>query len=446
MQRASILLLSLAGLFIAPPAAEACSCVGGTPLCQTFWTTDAVFSGEVISIASTPNPYGEQYPAHRLVRFKVVEAFRGGVQGVVEVATGAGGGDCGYNFIKGMTYLVYAHVGKSGLSTSICSRTQVLSQAGEDVAYIRGAMQQPSAAGRVFGRVVYPRDPDGPPGTDSTPVAGYTVSLSGGQTTRSTTTGRDGTYEFTGLAAGDYTVRVQLPDREDGGGPDEVRLADPRGCAAANFYVIPDGRIRVRLVGADGRPAAKLRVDVLNLDAESAERPAWETVFSETDGEGVLELKQLRPRRYLLAINGQSPPTSKSPFPTSYYPGVPTRDGATVITLGRGERIDLGKWVLPSALGEHRVTGVAVLADGRPASRAHVIVQTPKEAGWQYWFNGGGSATTDAEGRFELTLLEGVPYEVFAYAEFGEDRIQVRSPRVRFNATSTATLKLVIPR
>ena len=102
--------------------------------------------------------------------------------------------------------------------------------------------------------------------------------------------------------------------------------------------------------------------------------------------------------------------------------------------------------MLPSTLREHRVTGVVVLADGRPASRAHIIVETPKEAGWQYWFNGGDSATTDAEGRFELTLLESVPYEVFAYAEFGEDRIQVRSPRVRVNATSTTPLKLVIPR
>jgi hypothetical protein len=446
MQRASILLLSLVGLFTAPSAADACSCVGGTPLCQSFWTTDAVFSGEVISIASTPNPSGEKYPAHRLVRFKVIDAFRGDVGGVVEVATGAGGGDCGYNFIQGMTYLVYAHVGKSGLSTSICTRTRVLSQAGDDVAYIRGALQQPSAAGRVFGRVVSPRDPDGPPGTDSTPVAGYTVTLSDGRTTRSTTTGRDGTYEFTGVAAGDYTVRVRLPDTEHAGGPDEVRLADPRGCAAANFYVVPDGRIRVRLVRADGRPAAKLRVDLLYLDADSDERPVWQTVFSETDNEGVLELEQLRPRRYLLAINGQRPPTATSPFPTSYYPGVPTREGATVITLGQGERIDLGKWVLPSPLGEHRVTGLVVLADGRPAPRAHIMVQTPKEAGWQYWFSVDVSATTDAEGRFELTLLEGVPYEIFAYAEFGEDRTQVRSPRVLVKGSSSATLKLVIPR
>lgn len=446
MHRASILLLSLFGLFIAPPAADACSCMGGTPLCQAFWTTAAVFSGEVISIGPTPNPYGEQYPSHRLVRLKVIDAFRGGVQGVVEVATGSGGGDCGYNFIRGITYLVYAHVGKSGLSTSICSRTRVLSEAGEDLAYIRGVMREPSAAGRIFGDVVYPHDPDGPPGNDSTPVTGYTVVLSDGKTTRTTTTRRDGTYEFTGVAAGDYAVRVQLPDAEHAGGPENVRLADPRGCAAADFYVVPDGRIRMRLVGADGRPAANLRVDLLNLDAESDGRPVWQTVFSETDSEGVLELEQLRPRRYLLAINGQSPPAARSPFPTSYYPGVPTREAATVITLGRGERIDLGKWVLPSPLREHLVRGSVVLADGRPAPRAHVIVQTPKEAGWQYWFNVDVSATTDAEGRFELTLLEGVPYEVFAYAEFGEDRIQVRSPRARFNAASTAALKLVIPR
>ena len=445
MRRASILLLSLLGLLIAPWAADACSCVGGTPLCQSFWTTDAVFSGEVLSIGSRPNPDGERYPAHRSVRLKVVEVFRGGVQGVVEVATGAGGGDCGYNFIPGMTYLVYAHAGKSGLSTSICSRTRVLSQAGEDVEYIRGALQQPSATGRVFGRVVYARDPDGPPGADGTPVAGYRVALSDGHTTRSTITGRDGSYEFTGVAAGDYTVRVQLPDTEDAGGPEEVRLADPRGCAAANFYVVPDGRIRVRLVDSDGRPIQKLSVDLLNLDAAADERPRWETMFAETDGEGRLELTQLRPRRYLLAVNGQRPPSSRNPFPTSYYPGVPGREGATVIELGRGERIDLGRWVLPSRLREHRVRGVVLRADGQPAPRAHVLVQTPKDAGWQYFFAVDVSATTDAEGRFELTLLDRVPYEIFAYAEFGESRTQIRSQPVSFTAPFTQPLKLVIP-
>jgi hypothetical protein len=42
--------------------------------------------------------------------------------------------------------------------------------------------------------------------------------------------------------------------------------------------------------------------------------------------------------------------------------------------------------------------------------------------GWRSTTAVNVSATTDAEGRFSLTLLDGVPYELFAY--------QVRTPRL----------------
>ena len=54
---------------------------------------------------------------------------------------------------------------------------------------------------------------------------------------------------------------------------------------------------------------------------------------------------------------------------------------------------------------------------------------------------------TDAEGRFSITLLDGVPYEVFAYGEVGEHRLQVRTPRRELiPSEGTRPLKLVIPR
>ena len=238
MRRTSILLLSLAALFFTPSATEACSCVGGIPLCESAWTSDAVFSGEVLSVQRMSNETKEPFSSVR-VRFKVLESWRGDVSGVVEVKTGLGGGDCGYSFREGMTYLVYADSRRGGLSTGICSRTRPLSQAGEDLAYLRTAMN-PSAAGRIFGTVQYQwqRNPDG----GSTPerlISGYPVTLSDGKQTWKAVTDKSGHFEFT-VPAGTYTIALAPARSDRANGQRTITLADSRGCAAAHFYVSPD--------------------------------------------------------------------------------------------------------------------------------------------------------------------------------------------------------------
>src|SRR5437868_10960043 len=61
------------------------------------------------------------------IKFQVKEVFRGDKQDTLDVWTGFGGGDCGFLFQKGETYLVYAgHDGRRRLTTDICSRTRRL--------------------------------------------------------------------------------------------------------------------------------------------------------------------------------------------------------------------------------------------------------------------------------------------------------------------------------
>ena len=273
------------------------------------------------------------------------------------------------------------------------------------------------------------------------------MTLSDGQRTRATITGPDGGYEFDGVPAEDYVVSLQLPPTEDAGRPHKTRLADPRGCAVANFYVWPNGRLRVRLVDHAGRPRPGLRVDA--QPRRQQRRTACLVASFLRDGRaGVGRAHRTAAKTVLLAVNAQYPPTSEAPYPTTYFPGVRGRDQATTIRLGLGERVELGDWVLPEPLRERRITGVVQWADGRPAARAHVLVDASKTGGWRYWMAlGDVSATTDAEGRFSITLLDGVAYEVFAYGEVGEHRLQVRTPRLELiPSEGTRPLKLVIPR
>lgn len=59
-----------------------------------------------------------------------------------------------------------------------------------------------------------------------------------------------------------------------------------RGCAAADFYVVPDGRIRVRLLDRAGQPLRAIFVDLIDLDAIVAGRPYSGTTWIRSDGRG----------------------------------------------------------------------------------------------------------------------------------------------------------------
>ena len=65
---------------------------------------------------------------------RVIRSWKGSFGGRVEIYTSYGGGDCGYPFVVGNEYLVYAYRAPSGrLVTSICGRTRPIAEAREDL-------------------------------------------------------------------------------------------------------------------------------------------------------------------------------------------------------------------------------------------------------------------------------------------------------------------------
>jgi len=67
------------------------------------------------------------------ITFRLERTLKGTLQKEVILATGRGGGDCGYRFDVGQSYLVYAYGDDmSSLATNICQRTAILSAAGDD--------------------------------------------------------------------------------------------------------------------------------------------------------------------------------------------------------------------------------------------------------------------------------------------------------------------------
>jgi hypothetical protein len=95
---------------------------------QAKTDANAVFSAKVLAVAVNRREFSVS------VKLSVEQVWKGEVAKEVTLTTGSGGGDCGYPFKVGESYLVYANASEGGLlSTGICSRTNKLSASAQDV-------------------------------------------------------------------------------------------------------------------------------------------------------------------------------------------------------------------------------------------------------------------------------------------------------------------------
>src|ERR1051326_4374642 len=138
----------VAVLFIlfALDAAYACSCMKPGPPCAYYGQADAIFLGRVVRSVERKtcvDEHGEKliYDVGT-IRFLVQENYKGAPGYEIERHSGTGGGDCGYWFLRNESYVVYAHRSSEDnkLYTHICTRTAPVSQATEDLAYLRGGL------------------------------------------------------------------------------------------------------------------------------------------------------------------------------------------------------------------------------------------------------------------------------------------------------------------
>ncbi|HEX6903873.1 MAG TPA: hypothetical protein VF789_29450 [Thermoanaerobaculia bacterium] len=239
---APILLAAVLGLALAR-SVSACSCVadfGADKPCETYWGTDSLFLGRAISVEAVDDEEeGEiRLPPFwsRRFQFEVIEGFIGVEGPTVEVWTGSGGGDCGFEFKIGETYLVYSGRAKDGrLHTSICGPTQRASRAADAVAYAR-RVAEGTAQASLYGRVQLEQDSERMP-TLADGVPGVTVDIEGPRGERfQVVTDQQGYFEIEGQLAGKYTLRARTPEGLPRIKPQTVEIL-PGRCAGALLEV-----------------------------------------------------------------------------------------------------------------------------------------------------------------------------------------------------------------
>ena len=87
----------------------------------------AVFTGRIVDIIDTKDPEGKPNGGIEAI-LEVSEVWKGEISGRVSVFTNKDGGTCGYDFVQGKEYLVYAYVdtyAKDMLMTHLCTRTTI---------------------------------------------------------------------------------------------------------------------------------------------------------------------------------------------------------------------------------------------------------------------------------------------------------------------------------
>lgn len=416
----SLLFLRIVGIvlvcLVTCSRSEACSCIAPGPPCASYWQTDAVFSGKVTAISELSRVKDTQapWPSMRRVTIAIESAFRGVEGKSVELLTGMGGGDCGYNFVPGERYLVYAHRSQRGLIATICSRTRLLKDAAEDLAYIRNLPPAGTGAtikGKVM-QISQPFEPDAERHT-STPLENIVVKISGEGIARDMRTDADGAFQIAGLRAGNYKVRLDLPRSSDDESFTEldVNVAD-RGCADLPFTVHLNGRIGGRVLGPDDQPLAGMKIDVIRATdrAEAAPKGVWR--FSYDDGS--FQIDWLPPGIYLVGINlvGSANPTC--PFPRTYLPGTADVSKAHEIMIGENQVVKGLDLKLSAARADRTIEGIVVWPDDKPATTASINITNASGTPWVI-----GRAVADENGRFRIKAPAGCSFRIHAFTYGG---------------------------
>jgi len=112
-------------LLISVKSVAACSCIKPDPsktltqqVSEAYKNSKAVFSANVLSLKE------DSEKGEIRVKLRLIKPWKGKLGKTLTLVTGLGGGDCGYFFEVGKTYLIYAYRDEDKrLTTNICSRT-----------------------------------------------------------------------------------------------------------------------------------------------------------------------------------------------------------------------------------------------------------------------------------------------------------------------------------
>ena len=417
---ASFTLLTLGA---SPAAACSCSPFAAMPLCQRIDAAKVLFVGTALE---TNEDYSFGIKSGTWYRFSVEEALKGVDPSVKEVIVDpSSGSSCYEEFEVGKRYLVSSDgsllkdqqvaaisiIGSSRngdqprptgpvVVTGVCSGSRPVEYAKEDLDFIRQYITAPQP-GRIVVSV-RSHDDEFLWHNSNPPLTGVNVIVTGAGASARALTALDGLFQLSDVAAGKYSVTASLAGYRSNLPTYEIEVP-AHGCGIAHIGMFTSSSVSGTAINADGLPAGGISVEVVYAD------PQYEQVWIEknsakTDAHGQFKIIGLPSGDFHVGVHIDSQPDPAEGILPTYAPGISDQGLAQVIHLAPNDEksvsIRLGKRV-----GSRRVFVKVELPDGRPAAGAMLYAQT--EHGTEY-------GRTDAAGRGEFLLVEGVAYALQA--------------------------------
>lgn len=369
-----IVLISLVvWLGVMAPSAQACSCGGSGPPCESYGSASAVFVGTVIGTREMDKPKTVDrddvfYP--RLFKFSVEQSYLGVAGTEFEILTGYGGGDCGYEFKIGARYLVYASLHRGKLVTTTCSRTRPFSQAAEDLAFL-GNLSSATPGATIHGQLLRIKNTK----SELASIASEAlITIEAGNVRREVRLDNEGRYRASGLPAGKFKIKLQLPETLATHQPEQELDVSDRGCGSVDYYITDNGRVAGRVIDAEGQSISNI---VISLWDPVADPKQDFRKLDRTDKEGRFSFSAIPSGRYLLAVNHHrfgDPQDPTLAYPSVFYPGVVDQVNAELIQLGIGEKRTGVEVRVPLRKSASVLNGQVVWADGSPVENAMVLL------------------------------------------------------------------------
>jgi hypothetical protein len=377
----------------------------------------AVFTGRVITV-DRRSERGDS--GKRRIRLRIVEKFRGDVPGAggeVNVFTDAAA-LCGFPFRVGREYFVYARHDQGLLTTSVCSRTDLVERAQRDLAYARLATNGAAPPGRIVGEVRL----TGERGRIK-PLSGIPIVFAAGGLMATATTDAGGRYAVEPPGAGVYVLDVLLPETQfSANAGQHVQFPNRHGCSEINLDVLYDGRVNGRVTDSTDKGIGGLTVSYVRAVRENAPVDRRRVL---TRDDGSFSLQRLSPGPFV--IRAEMPSDDPELLGVG---GEDVRVPARSAVLRPGERLSLQPLVVPRWLRLARLEGTVHDIGGGPAANARVFLKGGEGSAPIL----GEPAVTDSLGRFLMAVVEGTRYDVFAERQLSDRRGAEFSDPVTFTA------------
>jgi hypothetical protein len=397
-----------------------CSCAEERPVCEAFGGTDVVFVGKVIGGKQktfTNDGVSETWTIGE-IHFQVEEGFLGVQKGnQITIRSGTGGGDCGYWFKSGETYLVYSWGdAKKGFFTNICTRTRPIIDAKEDLISLRGLASKNLGA-KLSGEIREEIGLDDYTLQNTKPSKGINILLHptlGKGKVYKAKTDADGKFEISGIPAGKFKVTVLLSQNKKLNRWSRTELkSNGFGCLTQWAVIENKNELKGKVIDAEGKPVTDAYTVLISADSDFSTIPKSDIPADSVDSDknGNFTYTGIPAGRYILAVNYTYPPNNEgSDYPTTFYPNVNNPLQAKPIVIGESDKIRGIIFQLPPKKKVIKVTGKLLWSNGEPVGNFWGVSLIDIDYGGDCsncW-----GKITNSKGEFEIYGYEGRKYRL----------------------------------